>query len=506
VQNVNNKRIAKNTIIINIRLFVTIIVGLFTTRYVLEALGASNFGLYSVLAGVLSMITFISSSMSATTTRYINFEMGKKDENINRIFNVSLVIHIFMAIFILILAETIGIYYIYNYLNVEIGRENDAMFVFQVSIIAACVGIIYAPYRGLLVAKEKFAIMAKVEIFNVFLKLLLVLSLFLFQNNILRIYSVYMSLMTAMIFVSYHWLCYKHWPSMVKWNTKNTKNYYREILTFNNYNLLGASALMIRDQGVNVLINVFFGTAVNAAYAIARSVQIYVNNFMANIDLAAGPQITQSLSIGDNSRSEYLAIKVGKIGILLAMIAVFPLLVEIEFILQLWLGNVPKGTALFCQLTLALVLVGATSAGLTQIINGAGKIKWFKIQFFVLYVMCIPFSFYAYKQGASPVIAIAIFTIADILSRIIQLILLNRIVGFNSYKFVKEAYARPLYILVLMVGFILTMQTIMPDNEVYKIINIIITFCMVAFLSISLGLKVGERNVIIKFIRNRIHR
>ena len=498
-------RVAKNTLIINIRQFVTIIVGLFTIRYVLQVLGASDFGLYTLLAGVLSMITFISSSMSATTTRYINFEMGKKDGNINRIFNVSLVIHIFMAICILILAETIGIYYIYNYLNVEPGKENDAMFVFQVSTITACVGIIYAPYRGLLVAKEKFATMAKVEIFNVFLKLLLVLSLFLFQNNILRIYSVYMSLMSVMIFVSYHWICYKYWPSIVKWNTKNTKNYYSEIITFNNYNMLGASALMIRDQGVNVLINVFFGTAVNAAYAIARSVQIYVNNFMANIDLAAGPQITQGLSSGDNSRPEYLAIKVGKISILLAMIAVFPLLVEIEFILQLWLDNVPEGTALFCQLTLALVLIGSTSAGLTQIINGAGKIKWFKIQFFVLYVMCIPFTFYAYKQGAPAVIAIAIFTVADLLSRIIQLILLNRIVGFNSYKFVKEAYVKPLYILVLMLGFILTIQNIMPENQVYKIINIIITFCMVALLSISLGLKTGERDVIKKFVRNRIN-
>lgn len=506
MQNVNNKLIAKNTLIINIRLFVTIIVGLFTTRYVLQALGSSDFGLYSVLAGVLSMITFISSSMSASTTRYINFEMGKKDGNINRIFNVSLVIHIFMAILILILAESIGIYYINNYLNVEPGKEYDAMFVFQVSTITACVGIIYAPYQGLLVAKEKFATMAKVEIFNVFLKLLLVLSLFLFQNNVLRIYSVYMSLMTAIIFVSYHLLSYKHWPTIVKWNTKNTKNYYKEILTFNNYNLLGASALMVRDQGVNILINVFFGTTVNAAYAIARSVQSYVNNFMANIDLAAGPQITQSLSSGDNFRSEYLAIKVGKIGILLAMIAVFPLLVETEFILQLWLGNVPKGTALFCQLTLVLVLIGSTSAGLTQIINGAGKIKWFKIEIFVLYVLSIPFSFYAYKQGALPVIAIAIFIIADALSRIIQLILLNRLVDFNSYKFVKEAYVRPLYILILMTVFILSLQTIMPDTTVCKIINISITFCMVAFLSISLGLTVGEREVIIKFIKKKIHK
>lgn len=502
----SNKHIAKNTLIVNIRLFVTMIVGLFTTRYVLLALGASDYGLYNVLAGVLSMITFISSSMSSTTTRYINFEMGKREGNVNRIFNVSLGIHILMAIFILILAETIGLYYIYNYLNVEPGKESDVMFVFQVSTITACIGIINAPYQGMLVAKEKFAIMAKVEIFNVFLKLFLVLSLFLLHNNILRIYSVYMSLMTAVIFVSYHWICYKHWPALVKWNTKNTKNYYREILIFNNYNMLGAGALMLRDQGVNILINFFFGTVVNAAYAIARTVQSFVNSFMANFDSAAGPQITQSYSSGDNLRSEYLAIKVGKIGILLTMIAVFPLIIEIEFILQLWLGNVPEGTVLFCQLTLVLVLIGSTSAGLTQIINSAGKIKWFKIEIFVLYVLCIPFSYYAYKQGAYPVTAIVIFIIADFLSRIIQLILLNRIVGFNSYKFAKETYVRPLYIFGLMIGFIWTINTIMPDTTIFKIVNIMITFCMVAFLSILIGLKNGERSMLIKMVKNRIHR
>ena len=504
--NENNERIAKNTLIINIRLFVTVILGLFTTRYVLEALGTSDYGLFSVVAGVLSMIAFISKSMSSTTTRYINFEMGKKNGNINRIFNVSLVIHIIMAIIILILAESIGIYFINNYLNVEPGKENDAMFVFQLATITACVGIIFAPYQGLLVAKEKFATMAKVEIFNAFLKLLLVLSLFLFKNNVLRIYSVYTTLITAIIFLTYYFLCHKSWPSLVKWNIKNTKNYYKEILTFNNYNLLGVSALMIRDQGINILINIFFGTAINAAYAISRIVQAYVNNFMANIDLAAGPQITQSFSINDNSRSEYLAIKIAKIAILLAMIAAFPLFVEIEFILYLWLGDVPEGTTLFCQLTLALVLVSSTSAGLTQVINGAGKIKWFKIQFFVLNILCIPFSYYAYKQGASPVIAIIIFAIADLVSRIIQLILLNRIVDFNSYNFIKEAYVKPLYILVLMVGFVLIMQHIMPNTVVFNVINIIITFCMAALLSISLGLTSVERDVIIKFIRKKIHR
>ena len=499
----SNKRIAKNTLIVNIRLFVTMIVGLFTTRYVLQALGASDYGLYNVVAGVLAMITFISSSMSATTTRFINFEIGKKDGNVNRIFNVSQIIHIILAIIILILAETIGVFYIINYLNVAPGKEDDAMFVFQVSTIVACIGIINAPYQGLLVAQEKFSTIAKVEILNTLLKLVLVLSLFLFRDNIIRIYSVYMSLMTFVLFVAYHKICIQYWPDIVKWNTKHTKGYFREIMIFCNYDVLASGALVLRDQGTQLLINIFFSTGANAAYSIARTVQNYVNVLSSNIDSAAGPRITQDFSAGNWVESENLTINIGRYCLLLTMLVIFPLIVELDFVLQIWLGVVPAGTTEFCQLTLVLSFVSATSSGITRMINAAGKIKWFKIEFTILYLLCIPAIFISFKMGLSPIVVVVFFIIADLISRIIQLVLLKTIVGFNSLRFVKEAYIRPLIICAVMIVFILLLNILIPEMNILKIILVL---CMVSLLDILIGLTKNERVLLGSTIKRKMYR
>jgi O-antigen/teichoic acid export membrane protein len=499
-----NKRIAKNTVIVYIRLFVTMIVGLITSRYVLQALGASDFGLYNVVAGVLAMITFISGSMSATTTRYINFEMGKEGGNVNRIFNVCQIIHIFLALIILVLAETIGVFYIINYLNVEPMKRSDAMFVFQVSTIVACVGIINAPYQGLLVAQEKFGTMAKVEISNTLLKLFLVLSLFLFKNNILRVYSVYMSVMTFVLFVAYHWVCIRRWPNIVKWNTKGTRGYFREIIVFSNYDMLASGALMLREQGTNILINFYFNTVVNAAYSIARAVQGYVNIISNNFDSAAGPRITQNYSSGNWIESENLTIRIGRYCLLITMLCLFPLIVELDFILHIWLGTVPEGTLGFCMLTLVLSLVSATSAGVTRMISAAGKVKWFKIEFTIVYLICLPAIYISYKNGLSPLVAIFLFIIADIVSRIIQLILLKRIVGFNSLRFVKEAYLRPFIICALMVVFIFSVKCIVSETAVFAVLKIFLVFCMTAILEILIGLSKNERTRLFLIFKSRI--
>jgi len=227
---VNNKRIAKNTIVVYIRLIVVTIIGLFTSRLVLQRLGVSDYGLYSVVGGVIAMFSVISGSMSGTTIRFLNYEIGRKDGTPNKIFNLCNVIHIAFAIGILILAETIGLFYIFNYLNVEPGKEGDAMFVFQVSTIVACVGIINVPYQSVFIAKEKFLLLAIIDIVYAFLKLGLVGLLLLYQGeNALRLYSIIMSLSTFLSFIIYHYLCYKYWPKLVGWRFFKKFRLYKEI-------------------------------------------------------------------------------------------------------------------------------------------------------------------------------------------------------------------------------------------------------------------------------------
>lgn len=491
-----NKRIAKNTIIIYIRLGITIIVGLLTSRYVLKALGASDFGLYNVVAGVLAMLSFISASMTTTTTRFINFEEGKKDGDTNRIFNVCLSIHVIVAIAIFILAETLGLYYINNFLNVESGKEEDAFFCFQISTIVACVGLVNVPYQGLLMAKEEFSKIAIVEIANCFLKLLLVLSLFLLKGNTLRVYALFMSIMTFVSFVAYHVICYKKWPDVVRINFNKTKGNYGEILGYNGYNVLSSASITARDQGSNMIINYFFGTTVNAAYAIARIIQTYVITFTSNFDVAAAPQMTQNISGGNEKKSERLAGTLGRMCMLMMEMAVFPLFVELDFILKLWLGDVPEGTLLFSQLILLLVFVSSTSAGMGQYINASGKIKWFKIEMAVLYLLVLPVSFFLFTKGAEPYTIILLFIASDIISRVIQLLLLKQILDFDSLQFIRMAYFKPFIIGFIMCLITLIQRVLIPSGTLFSIINIFLSLISVSALVIIVGLNKQERKSI----------
>jgi O-antigen/teichoic acid export membrane protein len=501
-----NRRIAKNTIIIYIRLGVTIIVGLLTSRYVLQALGASDFGLYNVVAGVLAMLSFISASMTTTTTRFINFEEGKKDGDTNMIFNVCQNIHVIVAVAIFVLAETVGLWYINNYLNVESGKESDAFFCFQISTIVACVGLINVPYQGLLMAKEEFSKIAVVEIANSFLKLALVLSLFLFKGNTLRIYAIFMSLMTFVSFVAYHIICQKKWPGIVKLNIGKAKGHYKEIVSYNGYNVLSSASITARDQGSNMIINFFFGTTVNAAYAIARIIQTYVITFTSNFDVAAAPQMTQNISGGNEKKSENLAGKLGRICMLMMEVAVFPLFVELEFILRIWLGEVPEGTLLFSQLILLLVFVSSTSAGMGQYINASGKIKWFKIEMAILYVLVLPVSIILFRNGASPYVIIILFIISDIINRIVQLVLMNKILGFDSLHFIREAYNRPFLIALIMCLITFAQERFIPSGDFYSILNIVLSLFFVLSLIIAIGISKLERITIWSSLKNKLIR
>lgn len=501
----DNKRIAKNSIILYVKLLVNIILGLIISRYVLQALGASDFGLYNVVAGVLTMITFLSSSMSETTTRYINFEIGKADGNVTNIFNTCQIIHILLALSILILAETVGVYYVKNILNVAPGMKGTAMFVFQISTISACLGIINAPYQGLLVAKENFAAMARIEIFNTILKLIFVLLLFLINDNRLRIYAIFMAILTIVLFGRYHYICLKRWPAIVKWNTDGIKRNFKEILFFNNYNILASGSQMVKDHGANLLINYFYGTIVNAAYSIAFVILSYINLFMNSFGYAAAPQITQNISKGNNQRSDSITIKIGKTCIIMAMIAIFPILSESEFVLQLWLGKIPPYTVDFVRLILILAIVGASSAGVVQVINGMGKIKWFKIQFAILCFSTIPIIIYYFRNNASPTVVLKLFIAVEIISRIIQLILLKLIYGYNSWHFVKQAYLRPMIIALITMCLIYLLHLFMPISNLCKIINILIVLISTLILSFYIGFSKTEQKWILRTINDKLH-
>lgn len=502
----DNRRIAKNTAYIYLRVLVTTLVGLLTARYVLQLLGVSDFGLYNVVGGILGLLGVVSGALSMTTTRFINYEMGKKDGDVNRIFNICQYMHAGLALILLLLAETIGVYYVLKVLNVSPDKRADAMFVFQVSTVISCLGILNVPYSSLLLAFEKFGIEVAMSIFNTFLKLFIVLTLFHIPGNTLRYYALGMSLITLITFVVYHYIDYKKWPHVVKLIRIPPFREFRDMFVYNNYNMLSSLSLICRSQGSTLLINYFFGTIVNGAFAVAYSIQQYVLTLTDNIDRAAAPQIVQNVSKGDSDRSNSLVNGIGKISILIMELAYFPLAVEINSILKLWLGNVPEGAATFCQYTLLVAVVAATSAGMGQVINASGKIKWFKIQMATLYVLVLPVAFFLFRSGCPPYTILLLFVISDFLSRVNQLILMKHILKYDVMEFIKCAYLPPLKVFVIMMVYCFIYRTLPINGFLSHLIGFVFTLGVTAIVEYHVALTKVEKNRITDLFTNRIYK
>lgn len=486
------------------QLLLRMILGLYTSRLALEALGVSDFGLYNVVAGIVVLFTFISNSLSGTTVRFINVERGKKDGDLNRIFNICHVLHIGMAIFLLILLEIGGVYYVHYLLNMESGKETDAMFAFQVTSIVSCLGIINVPFSSLLNANEKFTFTAVVEISVKVVQLVLLFWLLHYEGSRVKAFALIESLTFLTSFFVYHYYSYCQWPSIVRWRIVREMSIYKEMALFSYYNLLASIAGMARGQGSQLLINYFFGTKINGAFAVGKTIERNISPFANNFHGAAAPQITQSYSCGDMERVFYLTSRIGKYCMLMMVLAFFPLWAELDFVLHIWLIKVPEDALIFSQMILLLVFVGVTDGGLSHVVNASGKVSKFKTVYSVMTLSCIPCGFVILKAGFAPYTLLVLFLIADISWRIVQLYMMHKILHFPVLRYCSEAYL-PVVRCCLPILLVMLITSQLSDISLFwhishLMIILLVTLCSVYYI----GLKKEEREEVLSQITRRI--
>lgn len=483
-------------------LFVTF-VGLFSSRFVLQALGASDFGLYNVVGGLIALFNFLGTAMSTTSRRYINVEMGKVDGNLNKVFNICLLIHIGFAVLILIIAETLGIWYINNILNVEVGKQGDAMFVFQVSTIVACIGIINIPYQSLIEAYEKFGLSAIIDIITNTVRFALIIVLLFYNGNALRFYALLMCGVSLISFVLYHLVCFKNWPAIIKHRFYKDTPLYKEIIIFNNYIGLGAIATIGRSQGTNMIVNFFFGTIVNAAFAVAYQVEYYVYLFVNKLTQASNPQVAINYSGNNMERVYSIMEKNTRLCILIMICFFFPLVSEIDFILKIWLKEVPDGSNLLCVMTLVSALVSSFSEGTHGFVQASGKIKWFQIIGSTFMILNLPLGFFLFKMGFEAYWIIICYIVSTVIWRVISLFMMQNILGLNLNRYFHNAYLPPLIVVFIMTGIVVCYANILFASSFLHLIGfacvLIITIACVFFI----GLTVSERESLIKFVVKR---
>ncbi len=497
-----SKTIVKNTLFLYIRMILTLGVGLITSRIVLNALGVEDFGIYSLVGGIVSFFTFMNSAMSSATQRYLSIDIGKDDiDQIQKTFNATLNIHFFIAFLVLLLAETVGLWFLNNKLNIPETRMYAANWVYQFSIFSAVFGIIQVPYNALLIAKEHMKVYAYVSIVESLLKLTAVFILLIYGDDKLIFYAFLLFLVSLIVRMIYKYYCKTKFPES-KYNFYFEKSYYRELFSFTGWSLFGNIAHVARGQGSNILLNVFFGAVLNAAYGIAMQIQFLIKVFVQNFQVAINPQIIKSYAKGDVEESLNLILKSAKISFFLMFIIGFPIIINIDYILKLWLKTVPEYTSEFAVLVLVNILIETLSNPLMMGAQATGKIKWYQITLGSLIFLCLPLSYVFLKYFKEPLVVFWVMIVINLVSLIIRLLFLRHLMGLKIMFFIKNLFIRILafLIVVIFIYFILSKNLSLNPFQYFIYSTISITIISL-FTMYFLGLSKGEKLFILKLLK-----
>lgn len=434
----NNQRIAKNAIFLYIRLAIIMVANLYITRVVLATLGVEDYGIYNVVCGFVAMFGFFGTSMANGIQRFYNYELGQSgNAGVVKVFNIALVLQLAIALVLALLLLTVGVWYLNNVMVLPAMRIGAANWVLIFSVLSLVFVIMQTPFNAAVIAYERMNFFATVSILDTFIKLGIAYGIRYASVDRLVLYGFLLLMVQMFNFILYFIFCKYKFPHL-KFQRCFDKELFKSMFSFSGWNLLGSFAFIMCSQGVNVLLNSFFGTVVNAANGIASQVSHAVQTFSINIMLAFQPQIVQSYAIHNYSRVEQLMFYMTKISYVLLGILTIPIVVDVDFILDLWLGdNIPDYTKLFIILTSIVMGLGLFHTSITRVFHAMGKIKQFQIVTCVIICSVLPISWLCLMNGASPASVYIVTVVAYLANWLVCLFLLHRTFKFSVRKYTR---------------------------------------------------------------------
>ena len=500
----SQKRIAINTIVLYCNLIVTSIISFVSSRLVLDALGADDYGLYNVVGGIVTMINILGVAMVSTSYRYLAVELGKGCQgNPNLIFNSILIIHIFLAILLVLIGETLGVYYVNNLLNVHPDKISDALFVLHLSLLTTAIAVVTVPVNGLLIAKENFILTSGADIAVALLKLCLFFSLSYIHDDKLRIYAIFVACLHIVSPFIYQCYCFYYEHDIVKWNFNADKKIYKEILGFTWWILIGAVSCMARIQGAAMIINYYFGTILNAAFGLATQVHTATSQFTSTLRQAAIPQIMKSHAAGDENGSINLVYHVSKYSFLFFLAIALPLAISIKGILKIWLGTPPQYTDIYIILMLVNGMVANISAGFDATIQASGKIRGNQIGYSIINISLLPIVILLYILRMPPYSNIIVMIVLTIVTQLFQCWIMKKLSAFDVKTYLSLTVI-PAISTTLFSGLPLMLLTIcLNDSWQCTFVKLTIGLVWTTFIIFLLGLNQKER-LLAKTFLNKI--
>lgn len=498
----NNKRIAKNTLLLYFRMLFLMAVSLYTSRVVLNALGVEDFGIYNVVGGVVAMFSVLSGSLSAAISRFITYELGKgNQENLNKIFSSAVTIQLGLAGIIILLAETIGIWFLNVKMNIPEVRMEAANWVFQFSILTFAINLISVPYNASIIAHEKMSAFAYISILETVGKLTIAYLITITPMDKLIFYAILMCVVALIVRFTYGNYCKRHF-SECTYHFIWDKQLLKSMFSFAGWNFIGASSTVFRDQGGNVVINLFCGPAVNAARGIAFQVNNAVNQFVTNFMTALNPQITKSYASGDKEYMMTLIFQGARLSFYMLFLLSLPILVNTHYILTLWLKMVPEHAIAFVQLTLIFALSESISQPLITAMLATGKIRNYQIIVGGLQMMNLPISYIFLRIGFFPEIAIIIAIIISQSCLIARLLMLRKMINISLKKYMKKVYCN--IIIVMIISSIIPFMLTINNDETFLtfILQSLITIACTIITIYYIGCSKSEK----LFIKNKLQK
>ena len=436
----NNKRIAKNTLLLYFRMLFMMAVSLFTSRVILNTLGVEDYGIYNVVGGVVAMFGFINGSMSSATQRYITFALGKGDEKrLQTVFSTTLQIHTLIAAIIVILGETIGLWFLYNKMQIPADRMDAAFWVLQCSIISTVIMIVSVPYNADIIAHEKMSAFAYISVLEVVLKLAIVYMLVVFSVDKLILYAFLILAIQVLIRFCYSIYCNRHFKE-TKYIHVWDKPLFKEMTGFAGWSIFGNLSAVIFTQGLNMLLNVFFGPVVNAARAVAVQVQSAIQQFVGNFQMALNPQITKTYAQGKMEEMHTLMFRSARFSFLMLFFISLPVLLETEFLLTLWLKTVPSKAVIFTQIMICISLI-YTIANPCVIANQAtGKVKVYQMVVGGILLTILPISYIVLKLGAPAYSVFIVHFCVESVAQFSRMYMLRKLINLPIRQYLLRIY------------------------------------------------------------------
>lgn len=496
----NNKRIAKNTLLLYFRMLLMMFVTLFTSRVVLDKLGVTDYGIYNVVGGVVAMLGFLNSSMSNAVQRYLSFEIGKNNEaGVNRIFNVSLFAHAGIAVFVFVVMEIVGVWYLNTHMNIPAERMDAANWVLQCSIFTTLFTIVQVPYNAIIISKEQMGIYAYISILEVVLKLLVVYMLAIGNFDKLKLYSVLIMVVTIGIMMIYRFYCTRKYKE-AKFKFIKDWNLLKQIVGFASWNMLGELAWVFTGQGVNIILNSFFGPVVNAARGLAEQVNGAVNRFVANFQTAVNPQLIKNYASDQLGEMKTLLFRSTRFSYYLLLALSLPIILKMDFILHLWLKEVPDYTTGFCQLVLVSSLVSTLSNLLAQVARAYGKIRNYQIIVSIFLFLNFPLSYIVLRFGGSPLSTMFVNIGINAMLLFVRLRLTNRMIQMTYGSFIRNVLFPVIIVTAVALVIPLTIYFMLDNSIISFIIVCLVSFVSVGVSTYALGMNANERLYILAAI------